>query len=141
PLGPIAMARWQSVGAALAETFGLRGLFGVDAIFCDGVPWPVEINPRYTASVEVVERCLRRPLLPMHRAVFEETPVPELAIPAGAPIWGKAILYARKALVFPDEGPWSPVLREDVSPETAEYADLPHAGEIIERGWPVLTLF
>ena len=35
--------------------FGLVGWFGVDYVLHDGVPWPVEINPRYTASVEIHE--------------------------------------------------------------------------------------
>src|SRR5262249_12482523 len=43
------------IGEVLAPECGLRGLFGVDCIVHDGVPWPVEVNPRYTASVEVVE--------------------------------------------------------------------------------------
>ena len=40
------------------RAFGLVGLFGVDLILRDGEPWPVEVNPRYTASVEVLELAL-----------------------------------------------------------------------------------
>ena len=45
----------QQLGLDLARGCGLRGLFGVDFVLSEGVPWPVEINPRYTASVEVLE--------------------------------------------------------------------------------------
>jgi uncharacterized protein len=114
------------------EGHSLRGLFGVDAIVRDGVPWPVEINPRYTASVEVLERSYRVALLPLHGAVFEQTPLPVFHLPATPPIHGKAILYARQTFAFPAAGPWL---------DTDEYADIPHAGEVIEQGRPVLTLF
>ncbi|HEY2156423.1 MAG TPA: ATP-grasp domain-containing protein, partial [Isosphaeraceae bacterium] len=58
------------IGDALAAAFGLRGLFGVD-MKLDGVtPWPVEINPRYTASVEVLEEALGVSLLAEHARAF-----------------------------------------------------------------------
>ncbi len=43
------------IGKALVEGCGLRGLFGVDGVLRDGTFWLVEVNPRYTASVEVLE--------------------------------------------------------------------------------------
>src|SRR5262249_30309839 len=45
----------QRLGGVLATRCGLRGLFGVDGVWRDGTLWPVELNPRYTASVEVLE--------------------------------------------------------------------------------------
>ena len=43
------------MGAALADVFDLCGLFGVDGVVRGNRFWPVEINPRYTASMEVLE--------------------------------------------------------------------------------------
>jgi predicted ATP-grasp superfamily ATP-dependent carboligase len=141
PLDAATASHWRAIGSALTESFHLRGLFGVDAILRDGVPWPVEINPRYTASVEVLERCYRMPLLTLHRAVFTEATVPTFELPSTATIWGKAILYARETLTFPKHGPWLAALEDGVDCDHVEYADIPHAGEIIEQGRPVLTLF
>jgi uncharacterized protein len=141
PLDPTTRSRWQDVGQALTEAFSLRGLFGVDAILRDGVPWPVEINPRYTASVELLERCYQEPLLTLHRAVFEQMPLPLFRMPTPPTICGKAILYARQSFSFPADGPWLAALADGVVLDTAEHADIPHAGAIIERGRPVLTLF
>ena len=53
-------------GQVLASAFALVGLFGVDYILHDDEPWPVEVNPRYTASVEVLELALGRSLLAEH---------------------------------------------------------------------------
>src|SRR5262249_35731030 len=55
--------RVEALGRVLAADFGLLGLFGIDLVIRDEIPWPVEVNPRYTASVEVIELALGRPLL------------------------------------------------------------------------------
>ena len=70
-IGPYAVSeglkrRLDSMGWVLASEFALVGLFGVDYILSDGEPWPVEVNPRYTASVEVLELAMRRSLLAEH---------------------------------------------------------------------------
>ena len=58
------------IGEALAAAFGLRGLFGVDVILDRDTPWPVEINPRYTASCEVLEEGLGVSLIAEHARAF-----------------------------------------------------------------------
>lgn len=132
---------WRALGAVLAEAFDLRGLFGVDAVLKDGVPWPVEINPRTTASVEVLERSRGASLFPAHRAAFVPGVEWDLrAVPAPGAKWGKAILFARRAFVFPHAGPGPALLAEGASLDGIAFADLPHAGERIEPGWPVLTI-
>ncbi len=58
-VGPIpSMPGVRELGEQLVATLGLRGVFGIDGIARDGVFWPLEVNPRYTASVEVLERTL-----------------------------------------------------------------------------------
>jgi predicted ATP-grasp superfamily ATP-dependent carboligase len=116
---------WQTLGSWLVRSFELNGVFGLDAIVREGVPWPVEINPRYTASVEIIERSRDAALL--------LTPTPRLGLAgAAARVCGKAILFARNTFAFPASGPWN---------EDADFADIPHAGEVIEQGRPVLTIF
>jgi hypothetical protein len=69
-------------------------------------------------------------------------PAPWPGVRRGPPFVGKAVLFARDDLTFPARGVWDEVLR---SPgpleEMPAYADLPHAGERIAAGRPVLTLF
>lgn len=142
-IGPVPLddaTPWKRLGEVLAQSFGLCGLIGIDAITKDGILYPVEINPRYTASVELFERSHRSALLPLHQASCAGSSMPKSIWPAGA-IWGKAILYARQTFAFPDEGPWLASLENGIDLDHAEYADIPHVGAIIERGRPVLTLF
>ncbi len=146
-IGPLALdaqtaERWRRLGTALAQEFRLRGLFGIDAIVRDGVPWPVEINPRYTASLEIIERSDGIGRLPWHRHAFEpgtRCPSPNLSAPTA--IWGKGILYARQSFYFPADGLWLTALADGADLDRTEYADIPAAGEFIESCRPVLTLF
>jgi predicted ATP-grasp superfamily ATP-dependent carboligase len=132
------------LGNALVEGCGLRGLFGVDYVLKDGIPWPVEINPRYTASVEVLEHSLGTPALALHHQAFAPDragPIPTIPPSARPPI-GKAILFARALLDFPAEGPWIATFRKPPDPwELPAFADIPVAGQHIEAGQPILTFF
>jgi predicted ATP-grasp superfamily ATP-dependent carboligase len=153
PLIPSLRSALDRLGDALLRGAGLRGLFGVDFILRDGVPWPVEINPRYTASVEVLEMALGIPVLGLHRQVFESSG--PLAWPQGrAPkesdkkgVIGKAILFAQASVVFPGDGPWLDSLRQwgkvkaNALWDPPDYADIPPKGQCIQASRPILTFF
>jgi len=146
-IGPLPLAsqtheRFEQLGKALAAGFHLRGLFGVDCVVRDGVPFPVEVNPRYTASVEVLELACGASALDGHRHAYDTSSLMSL------PVWqhqptdavGKAILFARSPLVFPEMGPWLAGHTTDVWRVPA-FADIPAAGTKIPRGKPILTFF
>ena len=58
-----------ALAAAVTEEFGLVGLNGLDFVARGGVPYPIEVNPRYSASMELVERSTRSSLFQMHETV------------------------------------------------------------------------
>lgn len=123
----------ERMGSTLARGFGLRGLFGVDLILRDGVPLPVEINPRYTASVEVLELGLGLAALDLHRqGCAGVLPAGPVARPSPWPAAGKAIVFAREARTAPAE--WGSL------PSRAWLADIPEPGCAIEPGQPILTV-
>jgi predicted ATP-grasp superfamily ATP-dependent carboligase len=131
----------------LAHEGSLRGLFGVDFILSNGIPWPVEVNARYPASTENLEYALGVKAMAFHRLAFDEDR-PETLPVANAPgsevarpFMGKAILFAKRFLEFPLEGPWtSPVIREPIE-KMPDFADIPEPGRIIKAGAPILTFF
>jgi predicted ATP-grasp superfamily ATP-dependent carboligase len=132
------------LGRVLTLTCGLRGLFGVDGVLRDDRFWAVEVNPRYTASVEVHEYATGIKMLDWHAWVFTRGALPRPAAPPAPPRFdvGKAVLFARTDLVFPTDGPWSAELRSPTPPhEPPSFADIPAAGERIAAGRPVLTFF
>jgi predicted ATP-grasp superfamily ATP-dependent carboligase len=146
PLDPAIIARpaLEELGELLALACGLEGLFGVDGVLRDGTFWLLEVNPRYTASIEVLEHATGWPTLTWHAQVFQHGQLPALPPPA-APVdrhVGKAILFARDDLVVPRDGPWISEPRSPTSVlEMPAFADIPAAGERIPAGRPVLTFF
>ena len=134
-------ATW--LGCILASDFGLRGLIGVDLISAKHDYWPIEVNPRYTASVEVIERAVACNLIAKHVDAFTNPTLPTFSSsenPFGASNHpGKAILYAPVDSTFPAAGSW-----DDDYPFAdlrRRFADLPHPGQHIRRGQPVMTFF
>jgi predicted ATP-grasp superfamily ATP-dependent carboligase len=138
-------AQLCQLGNVLSSASRLVGLFGVDFIEHGGEPWLVEINPRYTASVEVFELATHRTLLTEHLLACGMKPAESL--PAGKPraeatkasIVGKAILYAQRNLVAPSieiDDPRSPDLFA-----VPAIADVPWPGTAIAAGEPIMTVF
>jgi predicted ATP-grasp superfamily ATP-dependent carboligase len=142
--GLVARPELGELGNLLASECFLEGLFGVDGILRDGTFWPVEINPRYTASVEVLEYAVGLAALAWHAHVFMQGQLPPSPPPSAPPdrSIGKAILFARDDLHFPADGPWMAGLRSPAPVlEMPAFADLPAGGERIEAGRPILTFF
>jgi predicted ATP-grasp superfamily ATP-dependent carboligase len=134
--------RFEQLGNLLAKSYRLRGLFGVDCVLCYSIPFPVEVNPRYTASVEVLEYATGLRALALHRRVFDPTaPAPPDPEPATDYV-GKAILFAREDVTVPGDGPWSSELEHPTSLfQLPLFADIPPDGQRVPKGWPILTFF
>jgi hypothetical protein len=98
--------------------------------------------------VEVLEEPGGPSAVALHRAALEGADVP-LYWGSGKPVQrhakarGKAILFARESLVFPEDPFWTARAHEfhPDQPVRLLFADIPPAGQRIERGRPVLTFF
>jgi predicted ATP-grasp superfamily ATP-dependent carboligase len=143
-IGPLALLPdaqlvFARLGEVLAREFCLVGLFGVDAVInADGV-WPLEINPRYTASIELVERALDFAAIRQHVTACTTGGLPDVVERSSDRLYGKAILYAPRRLVM------DRALLDAISPRRVsawpDIADIPVIGGRIEKGWPICTLF
>ena len=119
--------RAVELARCLTRAFGLRGLNGIDFIASDGLPFPIEVNPRYSASMELVERA-GEPLFQTHVAAAAGRLGAAPSAPAD--VLGKAIVFARQDVVIDDPTRWK-----------VDLADIPHAGERIAAGRPICTVF
>lgn len=120
------------LGQYLTAEFGLRGVFGIDFTSSSDRAFVVEVNPRYPASVEVIEHAVGR-------ALFRNESGRSNSVLVCA---GKAIYYAPHRIAFPAVGPWEEDLAESFDPwRLPSFADIPEAHTMIEAGWPVLTFF
>jgi predicted ATP-grasp superfamily ATP-dependent carboligase len=95
-----------------------------------GVPYPIEVNPRYSASMDLVERVSALSIFKVHALACQGSLVPAPEGPGR--VEGKAIVFARRNLVMGSTREWL----DDTS-----LADIPHPGERIRRGRPICTVF
>ena len=112
---------------------GLQGLFGLDFRLDGDQIWVTEINPRYTASVEILE--LASGCSFFNPAVRPQPGFPR--VPAASTIAAKRILYASRKQDVPDlshlfsnGNPW----------QVPEFADIPVDGTTIDSGWPICSV-
>jgi predicted ATP-grasp superfamily ATP-dependent carboligase len=140
-LAPL-VAQLQRLGEVLTASFGLLGWFGVDYVRSAGIPWPVEVNPRYTASIEIHELSSRWSLLGDHRRACEDRELsnePALARSGcRRSTVGKLILHARRRLIVGEIAPAHKSAEGLFS--VRSIADIPVPGSRFEAGEPVLTL-
>ncbi len=118
----------------VAREFGLTGVGGVDFIARDGAAVPIEVNPRWSASMELVERAYGLSVFAAHAGACDRGTLPEfdlIAARARADAVGKAVIFARADLVAGDTSAW--LARTDVR-------DVPRFGEAIRAGQPVCTV-
>jgi uncharacterized protein len=158
-LGPLGVAEplWEKIakcGRVIGGAFGLRGLFGIDFLLDEaGRPWLTEVNPRYTASVEVFEMALGLPLVADHVRAAAEFADENRSRPLaddlqgrleaarrsnGGRMCGKAIVYAPFALRAPNLADLN--RRPAWSATRARLADRPRPGTLVPAGAPFCTV-
>jgi predicted ATP-grasp superfamily ATP-dependent carboligase len=141
--GPIREAglleSFRRIGDILAGEFGLVGLFGVDAMADGENLWPIEVNPRYPASAEVLERALEIDAVRLHVEACREGRLPQGQTDRPSRWCGKAIVYARRDAIVTEEfcRVAEPLWAGQAWPELA---DVPAAGTRIGTGAPAVTV-
>ena len=117
-------AELRAACRTVAARFGVRGAFGVDAIWDGRRAWVLEVNPRPTASLELFGPGVFALHVRGARGLDLDGPLP----PACDKV--KVVLFADRDVHAPAPGWWPRGLVRDV----------PHEGEKIARGHPVCTL-
>lgn len=128
-------------GNVLKWKVGLLGIYGVDFMLDeDGAPWVLEVNPRYPASLELLEHATGVPLLAEHGRCFTDDPLPtgNRCRPHPGEFLGKAIVYSPCDLVYRH-----PLATPESVPvfDLPEIADLPAIGQEFRAGDPVCTVY
>jgi predicted ATP-grasp superfamily ATP-dependent carboligase len=121
--------RCRDLANVVAREFELVGLNGIDFIADQNIPYLIEVNPRFSASMELVQRAQGVSMFDVHfEACHGHLP---LISPPTPNTYGKAIVFARRSVTVPPGSLWKAV----------DLADLPHPGERIEKGHPICTVF
>ena len=126
----------SAIAAVVAREFDLVGLNAVDFIACDDVVHPIEVNPRWSASMELVERAFGVGTFAAHAQACVDGVLPRFDVRVAfrglSRAVGKAIVFAREDLVAGDTSGW--LFRGDVR-------DVPNAEDRIRAGHPICTVF
>ena len=147
--GPLIDAA-SKLAQTATEEFGLVGVNGIDFIARGSVPYPVEVNPRWCASMELVERAYGISVFEAHAAACAEGVLTAFdrqtrRVRSGAV--GKAVVFARHDVTIGDTEHW---LARGLARELArglaggcssDIHDVPRPGEQIGAGRPVCTVY
>lgn len=140
-LSPSTTEQCHRIGETFGRRFGLLGLFGVDAILRDGEIFPVEINPRFPASAEILERCSNWSAVQLHvDACCNASALVRPEMSEENKYWGKAIVFAPRNLNV-DHRRHMQLMKRRGDSLRPEIADIPIAGTEIPQGRPFLTVF
>ena len=135
-----ALAAACAIAAAVAEEFALVGVNGIDLIVEDGVPCAIEVNPRWCASMDLVEREYGLSVFGSHAAACRDGALPDVdlaSLRGQARTRGKAVVFARHDVVASGTADWLSA-RDD---ESCHRRDVPKPGTRIAAGEPVCTVY
>jgi len=127
----------ETMAARLTRRLGLRGVNGLDLMAADdaeGRPTPflVEVNPRYTGSMEVMERAYGLNIFSLHLdALSGKLPRFSLGQHIDGRFAGKGIVFARRSCV----------VTEALGGVERDRRDIPFPGDRIKAGHPICTVF
>jgi predicted ATP-grasp superfamily ATP-dependent carboligase len=119
--------RLRAVCDEVVSRFGVRGAFGVDAVWDGRDAWVLEVNPRPPGSLELFGPGCFEGHVRGARGIGLPIAGTGPAMPSAKV---KLVLYADRDLRAPDPGWWPAGLARDI----------PRGGETIKRGAPVCTL-
>jgi uncharacterized protein len=123
----------HQLAMAVARDYELIGLNNVDFIARDGAAYPVEVNPRWSASVELVERAHGFSMFGLHADACSRGTLPDDRLPMCLRrAVGKAIVFARADFFARRTREW--LWSRDV-------ADVPRPRTLIRSGEPICTVF
>lgn len=136
----------RRLASLLAAEAGVAGVVGVDLVLeADGRASVIEVNPRPTASAELVERGTGVSIMATHLAAFGlRSPQPRGAERCTDAVWSKAIVFLPSATAI--DGTLLDRLLDVSAAWTAAdgrpaIADIPRPGQVLRAGGPFLTIF
>ena len=159
--GPISLTeeqieKLQYFAGIVGRESGLLGLWQADFLMHRGSLTLLEINPRWSASMDILDVCLNIRLVELHyeciskilsQAAFEQL-AREGCKRAKKPIetmLGKLIVYAQHTFTVShaqSDHWWANRWESDMKTlnNRSRFADIPDAGTVVEKGSPILTV-
>jgi predicted ATP-grasp superfamily ATP-dependent carboligase len=147
------LARLQQFAAMVASDTGVVGLWQADFLLDDRELTLLEINPRWSASMEILDAMYDVRLVALHCACSTRSITidewkevakkfsSQLLMPCKRSM-GKIVMYAKETLLVDNrqsDSWWMDRWQADSDSSGFRYADIPRAGTKIEAGQPIMT--
>lgn len=116
----------EEASLAIAREFGLVGFNGLDFMIDGATPYVLEVNPRPTGAMEVLERAYGVNLFDLHVKGCMDR-LDEVQIKPGGRFYGREVAFADGPVPFPEDVP-------------GYMRDVPHPGEVVPTGSPLCTV-
>jgi predicted ATP-grasp superfamily ATP-dependent carboligase len=129
-----------AVADVVCDEFGLIGVNGVDLIVVDNIPYAIEVNPRWCASMELVERAYGLSVFGVHASACRDGVLPDFDLAkarGSSQAIGKAVVFARHDVTIRDTASW--LAKGDA--HMLEIRDVPRPGMHVRAGQPLCTVF
>jgi predicted ATP-grasp superfamily ATP-dependent carboligase len=129
----VVLEQVRRIAAFLTLEFGLTGVNGFDFILDGERVVLVEVNPRYSASMELLEKAYGLPVFRLHTEAVIDGRLPEFDLESQinrGQFFGKAVLFSEMNCVAPD-------ILNDLG---SNLKDIPMPGERLHEGSPICTL-
>lgn len=155
------LAQVRQIATGLTREFGLVGVNGLDFVLNDGQVVPLEVNPRYSASMELIEWAYGLSIFDLHVRAIMQGDLPEFDLataaltpaplsqtglgllkpgfsrPTGGRGAGGGGRFYGKAILYAE--------RDGRAPDTEDWPergirDVPFPGESLTQGKPVCTV-
>jgi uncharacterized protein len=121
------------LAAFLTKEFGLTGANGIDVMLDGDFITLIEVNPRYSASMELIERAYGLPIFDLHVKALLDGTLPDFLLEEQwirCDFFGKAILFAEREIGAPDTQDW----------HSRNLHDIPDSMERLPKGGPICTI-
>lgn len=121
-------ANCKRIAEKIASHYGLVGSNGIDLVISKrGIPYVVEVNPRFQGTLECVERVLGMNIVDAHMKACVQGTLPSIKKKSLSSCV-RLILYALQRSVVPDLN------------SLEEVRDIPLSGAVIEEGEPICSI-
>ncbi|MBI1321782.1 ATP-grasp domain-containing protein [bacterium] len=150
-----AMPALDSLAQRLTISFGLKGLWNFDLVHHrrEGHWYLLEVNPRPSASMEMLELVVKQGLFDVHRKIFEQDRTwfdlareRRRALERTRRKMRKIVIYTERKLRESQIFRHNPLVRsfgrdESLWPDFWHFSDWPREGTVIDAGCPVCTMY
>jgi predicted ATP-grasp superfamily ATP-dependent carboligase len=120
----------EKFGKKIGAETGLAGWWGADFIITNESAWILEVNPRFTASLELIGKAHGIDIVEKQIRAFSPD-ICHIEIGKNSKYFGRLIVYAKESVVFKNPAKWF----------EAGMRDIPHDGELVQKGAPVLSIY